>query len=196
MSSKPSTSLDQLFFKARSANSFLPKDVPIQLLQQAYDIAKWGPTSMNCQPLRIIFLTTQSAKERLRNALMPGNLDKTLSAPVVAILAHDMNFYEQLPRVFPHNPNAKAVFEGKPAMIEATAFRNGTLQAAYFMLAARSLGLDCGPMSGFNSLVLDAEFFAGTAFKSNFLCNLGYADPTKIYARSPRLDFQEACDVL
>jgi 3-hydroxypropanoate dehydrogenase len=196
MSTPSSVTLAQLFTEARTANGFLPRAVPLELLHEVQRLAQWGPTSMNCQPLRIVFLTTQPAKERLRAALSPGNLDKTLAAPVVAILAHDLAFHERLPQVFPHKPDAKAIFDGKTELLASTAFRNGTLQAAYFMLAARALGLDCGPMSGFNNAAVDAEFFTGSSLKSNFLLNLGYADASKTFARSPRLAFGEMAQVL
>jgi len=151
---------------------------------------------MNCQPLRIVFLTTAQAKERLRPALMPGNVEKVAGAPVVAILAYDSKFHERLPRLFPHKVDAKAFFDGNESLTAVTAFRNGTLQAAYFLLAARSLGLDCGPLSGFDNAAVDAEFFAGTALVSNFVCCLGYTDPSKTFARSPRLRFDEIAQVL
>ncbi len=190
--------LDKLLLSARSQNGWSSKPVTDEQLRVIYDVSKWGPTSMNCQPQRVVFLRTQTAKDRLVPCLAPGNIAKTTAAPVVAILAYDMSFYEQLPKVFPHNPDAKHHFEGaeKKQHADTTAFRNATLQAAYFIMAARSIGLDCGPMSGFNNAKVDAEFFAGTSLKSNFLCGLGYGDPSKIFPRLPRLAFEDACTTL
>ena len=187
--------IDQLLLNARTHSFWQDKQVSDNLLKQAYDLAKMGPTSANCSPLRIIFVKSAAAKEKLRPCLAEGNIEKTMSAPVTAILGHDMEFYEKLPALFPH-ADAKSWFTGSPELIEATAFRNGTLQAAYFILAARSLGLDCGPMSGFDGQRVDESFFAGTSFKSNFLCNLGYGVPEKLFPRSPRLDFTEVCQIL
>jgi len=202
--------LDALFRKARTHNAWLDKPVSDDLLRKLYDLMKWGPTSANCCPARILFLRTPEAKQRLAPALAPGNLEKTMKAPVTAIIAHETKFYEQLPRLFPHNPGAREWFSNSPELAEITAFRNGTLQGGYFILAARSLGLDCGPMSGFDNAQVDEEFFpAGKAkaesdqevplsghVKSNFLCNLGYGDPSKLLPRSPRLEFDEACKLL
>ena len=190
------TALDQnairlLFSDARSQNGWKPDPVSDEMLQAAHDIAKWGPTSLNSQPLRIAFLRSQAAKERLRPALSPGNVDKAMSAPVVAIMAYDLTFPEHLPRMFPHNPAVQNMFTGKDAFIEATAFRNATLQGAYFLLGARAVGLDVGPMSGFDNAKVDAEFFAGTSIKSNFLCGIGKGDPSKVFGRSPRFDLTE-----
>jgi 3-hydroxypropanoate dehydrogenase len=185
--------LRQLFMDARTHNGWLNTPVPDEILREIYDIAKFGPTSMNTQPMRLLFLRAAAAKERLKPHLAPGNVDKTMAAPVTVIIGHDLTFYEHLPTQFPHNANAKGVFEGKLPLIEMTAFRNGTLQGAYLIIAARAIGLDCGPMSGFNNAGVDAEFFAGTQVKSNFLCNLGYGDHTKIFDRSPRLDFASVC---
>jgi 3-hydroxypropanoate dehydrogenase len=151
---------------------------------------------MNTCPARIVFLRTPEAKERLLPALSPGNVEKTRAAPVCAIVAYDLAFYRQLPKLFPHNKDAAAVFEGKPELIESTAFRNGTLQGAYMILAARALGLDCGPMSGFDAHKVNHAFFPDGAFKANFLCNIGYGDRSKVYGRLPRLAFDEACEVL
>ena len=187
--------LDLIFSNARTHNAWLDKPVNDLLLKQVYDLAKWGPTSANTSPLRIIFVKSREAKERLKPVLMPGNLDKTMAAPVTAILGMDIHFYELLPRLFPHM-DAKAWFTNMPeSELEVAALRNSSLQGAYFMLAARALGLDCGPMSGFDNAKVDAEFFAGTTTKSNFLCNLGYGDASKLYPRSPRLDFDEACKI-
>jgi 3-hydroxypropanoate dehydrogenase len=186
----------RLFLDARTHNGWLDKPVPDAMLRELYDIVKFGPTSMNTQPMRLLFLRTASAKERLRRHLAPANVDKTMAAPVIVIVGHDLAFHEHLPTVFPHRPNAKAMFEGKVPLIETTAFRNGSLQGAYLIIAARGLGLDCGPMSGFDNNGVDEEFFAGTQVKSNFLCNLGYGDHSKVLARSPRFEFDSACTLL
>jgi len=188
--------LDILFRKARTHNVWLDKPVSDDLLRQVYDLMKWGPTSANSSPARILFLRTTEAKERLRPALSPNNLDKTMKAPVTAILAYDLRFFEKLPKLFPNNPAAREWFSNSPQLAETTAFRNGTLQGAYFIIAARALGLDCGPMSGFDNSKVDAEFFAGTTVKSNFLCNLGYGDASELFPRNPRLEFDEACQLL
>jgi len=201
--------LDTIFRKARTHNGWLDKPVSDDLLHRLYDLMKWGPTSANCSPARILFLRTAEAKERLKPALSAGNLEKTMQAPVTAIIAHDLKFYEQLPRLFPHNPGAREWFTGSAEFALATAFRNGTLQGAYFIIAARSLGLDCGPMSGFDNAKVDAEFFPeavpdpestetppSSVVKSNFLCNLGYGDQAKLFPRGPRLTFDEACKIL
>jgi 3-hydroxypropanoate dehydrogenase len=202
--------LDVMFRKARTHNFWLDKPVNDDLLRKLYDLMKWGPTSANSCPARILFLRTPEAKERLRPALSPANLEKTMKAPVTAIIAQDMNFYENLPKLFPHNPGAREWFANSPELAEVTAFRNATLQGGYFILAARSLGLDCGPMSGFNNAKVDEEFFPvgkrtvereedvfpTGRLKSNFLCNLGYGDASKLFPRGPRLDFDEACKLL
>lgn len=188
--------LRKLFLDARTHNSWLDKSVPDAMLRELYDIVKFGPTSMNTQPARLLFLRSAAAKERLKPHLAPPNVDKTMAAPVTAIVGYDLAFHEHLPTLFPHRPNAKAMFEDKLPLIEATAFRNGSLQGAYLIIAARSLGLDCGPMSGFNNAGVDGEFFAGTQIKSNFLCNLGYGDHSKILARLPRLEFESVCTLL
>jgi 3-hydroxypropanoate dehydrogenase len=187
--------LDILFRNARTHITWLDKPVSDDLLRQIYDLMKWGPTSANCLPARILFLRTREAKERLRPALSPNNVDKTMQAPVTAILAYDLSFYEHLPRLFPNNPAARGWFANSPQLAETTAFRNASLQGGYFILASRSLGLDCGPMSGFDNAKVDQEFFPPTV-KSNFLCNLGYGDPSKLFPRNPRLDFDEACQLL
>jgi 3-hydroxypropanoate dehydrogenase len=185
--------LDLIFRKARTHNVWQPKPVDDDLLRQVYDLAKMGPTSANMCPMRILFVKSREAKEKLKPALDAGNVDKTMKAPVTAIIGMDVHFFEQLPKLFPH-ADAKAWFKDLPEnVLESTALRNGSLQGAYFMLAARSLGLDCGPMSGFNNAMVDQAFFAGTTVKSNFLCNLGYGDASKLYPRSPRLAFDEAC---
>jgi 3-hydroxypropanoate dehydrogenase len=202
--------IDQLFRRARTHVAWQDRRVADETLRQIYDLLKWGPTSANCCPARILFLRTREAKERLRPALSPGNVDKTMAAPVTAILAYDERFYEKLPALFPHKPNVKDVYASSPELAEVTAFRNGTLQGAYFILAARSLGLDCGPMSGFDNAKVDAEFFSTAAcardatsevpesysIRSNFLCNLGYGDPSRLHPRLPRLRFDEACRLL
>ncbi|WP_426414013.1 malonic semialdehyde reductase [Bradyrhizobium ganzhouense] len=188
--------LRDLFLDARTHNAWLDTPVPDSLLRELYDVVKFGPTSMNTQPMRLCFLRTAPAKERLKPHLAPGNVDKTMAAPVIAIVGYDLAFHEHLPALFPHLPNARAIFEDKLPLIEATAFRNSSLQGAYLVIAARALGLDCGPMSGFNNAGVDQEFFRGTQIKSNFLCNLGYGDQSKVFARSPRLEFKTACAVL
>ncbi len=186
--------LDQLFRAARSYNGFTDQPVAAETLRQVHDLLRWGPTSANCCPLRIVFLTTPAAKERLRPALSAGNLAKTMSAPVTAILAYDTQFAEHLPRLFPH-VDARPWFANPDVAFE-TAFRNSTLQAGYFLLAARAVGLDCGPMSGFDQGKVNAEFFADGRFKVNFICNLGYGDPASLFDRSPRFDFEDVCQVL
>jgi len=187
--------IGQLFREARTHNVWLPQPIPLELLQQAYELAALGPTSANTTPARYVFLTTPQAKERLRPALSAGNLEKTMAAPVTVIIAWDTEFHEKLPKLFPHK-DMRSVFAGKPDLIEATAFRNSSLEGAYFILAARALGLDCGPMSGFDAAKVDAEFFSDGKWKTNFLCNLGYGDPAKLLPRNPRLSFDEACLVL
>lgn len=190
-----SAALDQLFFAARTHSAWLPREVPDALLHELIDTMKMAPTSANCSPARIIFVRSAAAKERLRPHLSEGNVDKTMAAPATAIVGHDLEFYERLPQLFPHT-NARAWFAGKPDHIAATAFRNGSLQGAYMIMAARALGLDCGPMSGFDNAGVDQAFFAGTAVRSNFLCNLGYGDPSALKPRSPRLSFDEIARIL
>jgi 3-hydroxypropanoate dehydrogenase len=188
--------LDLLFRNARTHNAWRDEPVADELLQRVHDLARMGPTSANMCPMRIVFVKSKEAKEKLKPALDAGNVDKTMKAPVTAIIAMDVHFFEQLPKLFPH-ADAKAWFKDLPEhVLEYIALRNGSLQGAYFMLAARSQGLDCGPMSGFNNAMVDAAFFAGTTVKSNFLCNLGHGDPAKLYPRSPRLAFNEACKVV
>jgi 3-hydroxypropanoate dehydrogenase len=187
--------LDLIFRKARTFSYWQDRPVPKDLLRQVYDLAKMGPTSANICPARFLFVVSKEAKERLKPALAAGNVDKTMTAPVTVIIAHDLEFYEKLPKLFPH-VDAKAWFVGKPAFIQESAFRSGTLQGAYLMIAARALGLDCGPMSGFDNQKVDAAFLSGTPWRSNFLCNLGYGEPSKLHPRSPRLDFDEACRLL
>jgi 3-hydroxypropanoate dehydrogenase len=188
-------SLDQLFRQARTQNGWRPEAVSAELLKEVYALASLGPTSANSSPARFIFLTTPEAKERLRPALSPGNLDKTMAAPVTVIVAWDTEFYEKLPQLFPAR-DMRSVFAEKPALIQETAFRNSALQGAYLMLAARALGIDCGPMSGFDQQKVNAEFFPDGKWKANFLCNLGYGDRAKLFPRNPRLSFDEACRVL
>jgi len=187
--------LNLIFREARTHTGWLDRPVERELLVQVWDLARMGATSANSMPMRVVFVATPKAKERLAPALAPGNLVKTMAAPVTAIFAHDLEFYEQLPRLFPHG-DARSWFAGNEELIRITAFRNGSLQAAYFMLAARAMGLDCGPMSGFDNALVDAEFFPGGSVKSNFLCNLGHGDSALLYPRGPRLDFDEACQIL
>jgi 3-hydroxypropanoate dehydrogenase len=195
MTTVDKSALDQIFHSARTANGFLDKPVPVELLQEAYDLAKMAPTSMNTQPTRYVFLTTPEAKARLVPALSPGNVEKTKLAPVTVIVATDTRFYENMPQVW-HGQGAKEMFEGNTAMAGATAIRNGTLGGAYFILAARAVGLDCGPMSGFDIPKVNAEFFPDGRFQANFLINLGFADHTKTFNRNPRLTFDQAATVL
>jgi 3-hydroxypropanoate dehydrogenase len=189
------TAFDQLFLDAHTHNAWQDKPVADELLHRLYATLRMAPTSMNCSPARIVFVKTKAAKEKLDQALMEGNRAKTMAAPVTAIIGYDTRFFEQLPKLFPPNPNARGMFESNAALSDITAFRNGTLQGAYLILAARALGLDCGPMSGFDNAKLDQLFFAGTSMKSNFLCNLGYGDPQGIRPRNPRLEFAEACSI-
>ena len=187
--------LDQLFLKARTANGFLDRPVPLSLLQEVYGIAKMGATSMNCQPARYVFLTSAASRARLLPAMSPGNLDKTRTAPVTVIVATDTKFYEHMPQIW-HKPGAMENFAGNPALAQGTATRNGTLGGGYFMLAARSLGLDCGPMSGVDLAKVNAEFFGDGRLQANFLINLGYGDDKLLFDRNPRLSFEQACSVL
>jgi 3-hydroxypropanoate dehydrogenase len=202
--------LDVLFRKARTHHAWLDKPVSDDVLRELYELMKWGPTSANCCPARILFLRSREAKERLRPALSPGNIDHTMASPVIAIIGYNTRFCEKLPTLFPHNPNAREWFETSPELAELSALRNGTLQGAYFIIAARSLGLDCGPMCGFDNNKVDAEFFShqvnagksdqgsmtDSCLRSNFLCNLGYGDHSKLFPRNPRLDFDETCKLL
>ena len=201
--------LDQILRQARTYNTWLKRPIGDDLLRELYELMKWGPTSSNSSPGRFLFLRTQEAKERLRDALSPGNVEKTMTAPVTVIVAYDLRFYEKLPKLFPHNSSMREHFARNPQLVETTARRNSSLQGAYLMIAARALGLDCGPMSGFDNAVVDEEFFgAGKCVdceqeyfpaghvKSNFLCNLGYGDRSKLFPRSPRLNFSEACTLM
>ena len=187
--------LDLILRSARSYDTFTDRPVSDDTLAAVWDLMKWGPTSANGLPARILFLQSPEAKERLRPALAANNVEKTLAAPVVALVAHDLRFFEQLPRLFPAAPTARSWFDGKPHA-EITAFRNGTLQGAYLIMAARAVGLDCGPMSGFDNAKVDAEFFSDGQLKSNFLCNLGYGTEQDVFPRSPRFSFDEACRIL
>ena len=184
--------LATLFTEARTHHGWREEPVTDATLRALYDLAKMGPTSANCSPARFVFVRTRAGKEKLRPALSSGNLEKTMTAPVTVIVAYDAAFYEALPQLFPHT-DARSWFTSSPALAEETAFRNGTLQGAYLIFAARALGLDTGPMSGFDRAKVDEAFFAGTTWKSNFLVNVGIGDPTKIFARLPRLAFEQAC---
>jgi 3-hydroxypropanoate dehydrogenase len=184
--------LDQLFREARTQNKWTDRPVPEAKLREMYDLLKLAPTSANASPARFVFVRTPEGKAKLKPALSAGNLEKTMNAPVTVIVAHDLQFYDKLPVLFPHAPGAKDWFTGSASFAEQTAFRNGSLQGAYLILAARAVGLDAGPMSGFDVAKVDEAFFAGTTWKANFLVNLGYGDPTGLFARNPRLDFDEA----
>ena len=202
--------LDQIFRNARTYNSWLDRPVTDETLRQLYDLLKWGPTSANSSPARLLFIRSQQAKERLRPTLAPGNVEKTMAAPVTVVVAYDLLFFEKLPKLFPHSPAMRDLFAQNPQLVEETAKRNSSLQGAYLIIAARALGLDCGPMSGFDNAKLDEEFFgAGKEcegceqeffpaghVKSNFLCNLGYGDHSTLHPRGPRLDFNEAVTLL
>ena len=189
MSSLPSAALEQAFLSARTFSRFRDEPVSDETLEQLYDLAKWGPTSFNCQPARYVFVRGAQAKEKLKPCLSPGNMDKTMAAPVTVIVAQDLRFFEHLPEQFPHNLNAGAPFIDNTAAAQTAALRNSSLQGAYLMIAARMLGLDCGPMSGFNAPMLDAAFFPDGRYKSNFLINLGYGDSQSLRPRGPRLPF-------
>jgi 3-hydroxypropanoate dehydrogenase len=188
------TALSILFHDARTYSAWQDRPVSEDVLRAAWDLAKMGPTSANCSPARIIFVLSREAKEKLKPALSEGNVAKTIAAPATAIFGYDLAFYERLPELFPHT-DARSWFAGKEKHIETTAFRNGTLQSGYFILAARALGLDCGPMSGFDNAKVDEAFFPDTTIRSNFLCNLGYGDASKLRPRNKRLSFDEACQI-
>ncbi len=188
-------SLDIIFREAHTHSVWLDKPVDDALLHQVYDLMKWAPTSANCSPARIVFVRSAAAKQRLLPAMAPGNVEKTRTAPVTAIIAHDTEFHEKLPKLF-LQADARSWFAGNPALIDTTAFRNGTLQGAYLIIAARSLGLDAGPMSGFDNAKVDQEFFPDGKVKSNFMVNLGYGDHTKLFPRNPRLSFSDAAQIL
>jgi 3-hydroxypropanoate dehydrogenase len=187
--------LNLLFRDARTQNSWLPESVNEDMLQAVFDLMKMAPTSANCSPARFVFVTTPEGKEKLKPALSEGNLAKTMSAPLTVIIAHDMQFFDHLPELFPHT-DARAWFTGNDAIISETAIRNGTLQGAYFMLAARALGLDCGPMSGFDVDMVNTTFFPDGRFRVNFLCNIGYGDDKEIFPRLPRFNFEQACTIV
>lgn len=186
--------LDQLFFDARTHNEWQDRPVSDELLRELFDVLRWAPTSANCSPARIVFVKSPEAKAKLLPALIEGNVEKTRIAPVTAIIGHDLEFHEHLPRLFPHT-DARSWFVGNEPLIEATAFRNGTLQGAYLIMAARALGLDCGPMSGFDPDQVNEAFFAGSTTRVNFLCNLGYGRPEALFPRSPRFEFEDVCRV-
>ena len=202
--------LDQIFRTARTYNAWLDQPLTDDTLRQMYALMKWGPTSANSCPARFVLVRSKEAKERLRPTLSPGNVDKTMAAPVTVIVAYDLLFFEKLPKLFPHNPGMRNLFASNPQLVEVTAKRNSSLQGAYMIVAARALGLDCGPMSGFDNAKLDEEFFGSGKecegcdqeffpaghVKSNFLCNFGYGDPSQLFPRGPRLDFEEACSLL
>ncbi len=187
--------LDQLFRKARTHSAWIPRRVSKETLREVYELARTGPTSANSTPARFVFLESEAAKARLVPALAPLNVEKTKTAPVTVIVAWDTEFYEKLPQLFPH-ANMRSFFAGNQSLIDETAFRNSSLQGGYFILAARAVGLDCGPMSGFDAAKVNAEFFPDGQWKVNFLCNLGYGDPSNLFPRNPRLEFDEACRVL
>lgn len=191
----PDSALDRLFREARTHSTWTDEPVSEATVRELYDLLKYGPTSANCSPARFVFLHGKQARERLRPALSDGNVEKTMSAPLTVIVAHDLEFYEKLPQLYPHT-DARSWFAGNDDLIESTAFRNGTLQGAYLILAARSLGLDCGPMSGFDNDKVDREFFDGSEVRSNFLVNIGHGDASKLRPRSPRLEFEQACQIL
>lgn len=186
--------LDQLFFDARTHNAWQDRPVSDELLRELFDVLRWAPTSANCSPARIVFVKTPEAKAKLLPALIEGNVEKTRTAPVTAIIGHDLEFHEHLPKLFPHT-DARSWFVGNQPLIEATAFRNGTLQGAYLIMAARALGLDCGPMSGFDPDQINEAFFAGSTTRVNFLCNLGYGQSEAMFPRSPRFEFEDVCRV-
>jgi 3-hydroxypropanoate dehydrogenase len=190
-----SQTLDQLFREARTHSSWCPEPVPEQVLREIYDLVRLGPTSANSQPARFVFLVSDQAKHRLLPALLPGNVEKSRTAPVVVLIAWDSEFHEHLPRTFPH-ADMRSMFAKNHALIDETAFRNSSLEAGYFILAARGLGLDCGPMSGFDAAKVNAEFFPDGKWKINLICNLGYGDGKTLFPRNPRLEFDEACRIL
>ena len=191
----PKEAQEMLFTNARTHAHWQDRPVTDAEIEAIYDLMKWAPTSANCSPLRMVFIRSVAAKEKLKPCLAPGNVEKTMAAPVTVLFGHDREFYEKLPKLFPHT-DARSWFIGNQALIDETAFRNGTLQAAYFMLAARALGLDCGPMSGFDRDKATAAFFADTKVEANFLCNLGHGDASKLFPRSPRLEFSEAAVIV
>ncbi len=187
--------LDTIFRQARTYNSWADTPVTRVQMQAIYDLARMGPTSANAQPARFVWCESREAKEKLAACVSDGNRPKVLAAPVTVIVGMDMAFYEKLPDLFPHDQTARSWFEGKPDVIRDTAFRNSTLQGAYLIMAARSIGLDCGPMSGFDKAKVDEAFFAGTAIEANFLCSIGHGTEERLFGRLPRLSFEEACDI-
>ena len=187
--------LSALFTEARTHKVWEPRDVSDELLAQVFDLGKWGPTSLNCTPARFVFVKSKEAKAKLIPALLGSNVAQVESAPVTVIVAHDEKFYDHLPTLFPAL-DARPMFGSNPALSNETALRNGSLQGAYFIIAARAVGLDAGPMSGFDNAMVDKTFFAGTSWKSNFLCNVGYGVPDKLFPRGPRLDFKQACKIV
>ncbi len=189
-------SFDLVFREAHTVTSWTPEKVSNELLRRVYDLAKLGPTAANSSPARFLFVVSKEAKEKLKPALSPNNVDKTMAAPVNVVVGYDTQFYEFLPELFPVNPTARSWFEGNAKAIESTAFRNSSLQGAYLMLAARSLGLDCGPMSGFDAGKLEAAFWPGGRIKANFLCNIGYGEDKMQWPRGPRLPFETACQIV
>lgn len=191
----PDPALNVLFRDARTYRAWLPKPVPDELIREVYELFKLGPTSANSSPARVLFVRTPEAKARLLPAMAPGNVEKTSAAPVTAIVAYDLEFHEKLPQLAPQM-DFRSYFVGKPDLIHETAFRNSSMQGAYMIIAARALGLDCGPMSGFDADKVNAEFFPHGKWKANFICNLGYGDPSGLYPRQPRLSFEEACQLL
>ena len=188
--------LDQLFLEARTHNAWQSRPVPDELLQRLYNTFRMGPTSANSCPARFVFVKSKAAKDKLQSALSEGNRAKSMAAPITVIIGHDLHFYEKMNKLFPNKPNARAMFDVDEQTVLTNAFRNGTLQGAYLIIAARALGLDCGPMSGFNNDLVDQLFFAETAIKSNFLCNLGFGDAKGMYPRNPRLEMDEACSII
>ena len=188
--------LDLLFRQARSQNAWQDAPISDTMVRAIYDLMKWGPTSANCSPARFLFLTSAEAKERLVPFVLGTNAEKTRTASTVAIIGYDLEFYERIPELFPHNPEARDWFSGDASVAETTAFRNGTLQGAYLMIAARALGFDCGPMSGFDNAGVDKEFFPNSSVRSNFICAIGQGDPSGVFERSPRLSFEDACQIL
>ena len=190
-----SSQLDLLFGEARSMNGWQEKDIDDSLIHKIYELTKMGPTSTNCCPARFKFIKSNEAKEKLKEALLPNNVPKVMTAPVIAIIGYDLDFADNMGKLFPHMDVAP-MYKNNDEMNTSTAFRNSSLQGAYFMMVSRALGLDCGPMSGFNNQLVDEKFFAGTNIKSNFLCCIGYGDPSKIFMRLPRLDFDDVCEII
>lgn len=188
--------LDVLFREARTYNGWQDKDVSAVMLQALYDLLKWAPTEANCNPMRVKFVKSQAAKELLKPCLSAGNVEKTMAAPVTAVMAMDLDFYNHMPRLFPHNKGAKAWFEGKPEFIRKVATRNANLQGAYLIMAARALGLDCGPMSGFKPQAVKDAFFPDDNVEITFICNIGYGDPSSLFERSPRFNFDNVCEIV